>query len=146
MPRARGEKISAKRDNLTDFGTWFWRIADSLGVSDTDIAKRSSEVAPENKISQSTISKSTRTSESADTIRPTIETVQKLYRTFELIAREQHVGLPKGVKHAFYHARPAQHATEEESDNAHESLGWIDQVIEHVIEREEAEHLPTDHT
>lgn len=133
MPRAKGERISKKRENLTDYGIWFWRIADRLEVDDTTIAMRSMEISAENKISQGTISKSTRYSIAGEEVlSPTLTTTQKIFSTFEMIAREQGKQIPHEVKKLFYNARPAQYATEEDADESHLCIQWIEKYMSSI--------------
>ncbi len=133
MPRAKGEKISDRRSNLTDYGIWFWRIADRLGVDDTIIARRSEEVSHRNKISQGTTSKSTRFSVAGEEVlNPTLMTTQKIFSTFEMIAREQGKQIPQEIQKLFYNARPAQYATDAEADESHLRLRWVEHYVSKI--------------
>jgi hypothetical protein len=140
MPRLKGGRISARRSNLTDYGIWLWRIADKLGVDDTIIAQRSGEISQENKISQGTISKSTRFSaDGEEVLIPTLTTTRKIFTTFEMIAQEQGKRIPHEVKKLFYNASPAQYATDEEAAASHLCIQWIEQYVSKI---DGASHSP----
>lgn len=115
-------KVSRRRENLTQFGEWYYSLREYIGASDEEIAKRA-------QISRSTISKATRDSEDAQTSRPELETVEKIYVVIETIAREKELDWSQQIKDYFFNSPPASYSTPEQAKRSSEALEIFKQIV-----------------
>ena len=123
MPGKPGQKISKRKENLTDFGELFQQLCEYLDVNDADIARMSG-------LSHANISRVTRMTRKEKPRDPTRDTVTRIYTALEQVAREKDLPMTQGLKDIFFNIAPAMHATPEQAANAKRRMGMVYSMLE----------------
>lgn len=144
MPRKRGERISKRKEHLTDFGELLQQLCEYLGCTDADIARVSG-------LSQAVISRGTRVSKEKTPRDPTRDTVTRIYAALEQFAHDKELPMTPELKDIFFNIAPALHATPEQAASAKRRMGMVYSMLEearkHALEnaglsRENNQEIP----